>query len=275
MKILRAGWQWFLQQTLLNKIIILGLFAVIVPFFLPTIVAWFKPTMINVGVAFYTYERTRVSQEIPPIYVFEKRNLVTNCSLRRHEQTLRADHPVPSEGSWVVIKLLIDNVSDDRLSNLRVGVRSPAIGLATQVSTAPPMEATGQMETPPSDSRRWFVVTIPAIAPRSSVVLSLTTPLDDTLRKFIYQDRRTVTIQVPFVASDQFHDYPPIVSRTNALKILNREALLRSSNGLATEEPLFDPSSLPPEPTLASDKTRPYQPLPKARSCSEGEAGIW
>ncbi|MFN3681243.1 MAG: hypothetical protein ACK4VP_04270 [Nitrospira sp.] len=275
MKILRACWQWFQQQTWLNKIIIVGLFAVIVPFFLPTIVAWFKPTMINVGVAFYTYERTRVTQEISPTYVFEKRNLVTNCSLRRYEQPFPSDRPLPSEGSWIVIKLLIDNVSDDQVSNLHVGLRSPAIGLTTQVSTAPPMEATGQMETPPNDGRRWFNVVIPAIAPHSSVVLSLTTPLDDTLRKFIYQDRRTVTIQVPFVASDQFHDYPPIVSRTNALKILNREALLRSSNGFATEEPLFDPSSLLPELHPVPDSTRPYQPLPKARSCSEGEAGIW
>jgi hypothetical protein len=137
------------------------------------------------------------------------------------------------------------------------------------------MEATGQMETPPNDGRRWFVVTLPAIAPRSSVVLSIKTPLDDNLRKFIYEDRRTVTIQVPFVSSDQFHEYPPIVSRTNALKILNREGLLRTGDDTAAEE-MFLFSSLPDdEPQPKEHKVHSYQLLPKSRSCPEGEAGMW
>ncbi|CUQ67806.1 hypothetical protein [Candidatus Nitrospira inopinata] len=276
MKILRACWQWFQRQTWLNKIIILGLFAVVVPFFLPTIVAWFKPTMINVGVAFYTYERGRVSEGKTAAYFFEKRNLVTNCSLRRVEQTIPpGEVRLPRQESWVIIKLLLENVSDESITRLRLAVRSPAIGPATQVSTAPMMEATGQMETPPNDGRRWFVVTLPAIAPRSSVVLSLKTPLDDNLRKFIYEDRRTVTIQVPFVSSDQFHEYPPIVSRTNALKILNREGLLRAGGDAAAEE-TFLFSSLPDdEPRPKEQKVPSYQLLPKSRICPEGEAGMW
>jgi hypothetical protein len=57
MKVLQKCWQWFWRQSWLNKVIILGLFAVVVPFFLPTVVAWFRPTLLKVGVAFYTYER--------------------------------------------------------------------------------------------------------------------------------------------------------------------------------------------------------------------------
>lgn len=276
MKILRAGWQWFQRQTWLNKIIILGLFAVVVPFFLPTIVAWFKPTMLNVGVAFYTYERAHVTEGQTTTYFFEKRNLVTNCSLRRVEQTVPpGEVQPPRQESWIVIKLLLENVSDESITRLRLAVRSPAIGPTTQVLTAPTMEVTGQMETPPNDGRRWFVVTLPAIAPRSSVVLSLKTPLDDNLRKFIYEDRRTVTIQVPFVASDQFHEYPPIVSRTNALKILNREGLLRTGDDAAAEDTLPFSSLSDTKPRLPEHRAHPYQLLPKSRNCPEGEAGMW
>ncbi|MCA1958080.1 MAG: hypothetical protein LDL14_06075, partial [Nitrospira sp.] len=89
------------------------------------------------------------------------------------------------------------------------------------------------------------------------------------------EDRRTVTIQVPFVASDQFHEYPPIVSRTNALKILNREGLLRTETDAAAEETLlFSPLS-DDAPQPKEQKVPSYQLLPKSRSCPEGEAGMW
>ena len=55
MKILKTCWQWFWKQSWLNKIVIVGLLAVAIPFSLPTVVSWFRPTIVKVGVAFYTY----------------------------------------------------------------------------------------------------------------------------------------------------------------------------------------------------------------------------
>lgn len=275
MNVIRTCWQWFWRQNLLNKIVIVGLFAVAVPFFLPTVVAWFRPTIIKVGVAFYTDERAWFQTGTGKTYYYEKRNLVTNCSLRRTEQPApegRVTGPTPR--SWVVIKLLLDNVSDQSLTHLRLGVRSPALSPATQLLTAPTMEASGQTQNPPNDARPMYVIAIPEIPAQSSVVVSLRTPIDETLREFIYEKRRTVTIQVPFVSSDQFRDYPPIVSRTNAVKILNREGLLRTGDEPSADEALsFVP--LPPGEPNIKDHTSSYQPLPKSKSCSEGEAGMW
>ena len=275
MKIVQKCWQWFLRQSWLNKIIILGLFAVAVPFFLPTVVAWFRPTMVNVGVAFYTDERAYFTEASGKTYFFEKRNLVSNCSLRRID-TPAPDERVkaPDPQSWVVIKLLVENVSDEDITDLRLGVRSPAIGLTTQLFPVPSMEASGHIETPTRDARRMYVISIPAIAARSSVVLSLKTPIDEDLRQFIYEKHRTVTIQVPFVSSDQFREYPPIVSRTNAVKILNREGLLRTDGGMDADEAVTFATLSPDEPDPRGQAV-PYQLLPKSRSCSEGEAGIW
>lgn len=275
MKILQKCWQWFWRQSWLNKVIILGLFAVVVPFFLPTVVAWFRPTIIKVGVAFYTYERASLPDGKGQRYFFEKRNLVTNCSLRKIEEQSPKDRAVPPRSqSWVVLKLLLENPSDQNITNLRIGVRSPALSPATQLLTAPHIDATGHMETPVRDARRFYLVSIPTIAAESSLVLSLKTPIDDPLRRFIYVDRRTVTVQVPFVAADQFREYPPIVSRTNAVKILNREGVLRTEADKTTDEALEFTELSPDAPNLNTD-TSPYQVLPLSKTCPEGEAGLW
>lgn len=275
MKILKTCWQWFWKQSWLNKIVIVGLLAVAIPFSLPTVVSWFRPTIVKVGVAFYTYERAAISDGSTTTYFFEKRNLVSNCSLRRVEETLpKGQAKTATPQAWVVIKLLLENASDQSITHLRVGVRSPALGPATQLLTAPNVEATGHMGTPSRDARPVYVISIAAIAPATSTVLSLKTPVDDHLRRFIYEDHRTVTIQVPFVSADQFREYPPIVSRTNALKILNREGLLRTGDNTEADEKLSYTMLSPGEPSLGDDKTA-YQLLPKARTCSEGEAGMW
>lgn len=275
MTVLKNCWQWFWRQSRLNKIIILGLFAVVVPFVLPTVVSWFRPTIIKVGVAFYTDERASFSEGATTTYFFEKRNLVTNCSLRRIEETQPTEQAyMASPQSWVTLKLLLENASDQPITHLRLGVRSPALNPATQLSTSPNVEATGQMDTPLRDTRPAYMISIAAIAPATSTVLSLKTPIDDRLRRFIYEDHRTVTIQVPFVSSDQFRDYPPIVSRMNAIKILNREGLLRAGDDKESDEKLSY-TLLQPGESRTSSKATPYQLLPKSRACSEGEAGMW
>ncbi len=271
---LKKCWNWFWGQTVFNKIVIIGLFAAFVPFVLPTVVAWFRPTMIHVGVAFYTYERGIQPQGMNTLYFFERRNLVTDCSLRREERSVPSGRAMsPDPQAWVVIKLLLENVADRDITNLRVGVRSPAINQSTQLLTAPSLIATGDREAPPG-VRPLYVISIAAIPAESSVVVSLKTPMDDNLRDFIYIKRRPVTIQVPYVSADQFRQYPPIVSRTNAVKMLNREGVLRTSNDAFAEEKLHVTVLSSDEPNIKEGDTS-YRLLPKAKACSEAEAGVW
>ena len=271
---LRKCWDWFWRQSILSKVAILGLFAAFVPFVLPTVVNWFRPTMIHVGVSFYTYERGIQPQGMNTLYFFERRNLVSDCSIRRDEQSVpngRAKAPDPQ--TWVLIKLLLENVSDRDITNLRVGVRSPAINQSTQLLTAPTLAATGQKEAPP-DVKPLYVLSITTLPGESSVVVTLKTPIDDNLREFIYAKRRPVTIQVPYVSADQFRQYPPIVSRTNAVKMLNREGVLRTSDEALTEEKL-QVTMLPPEEPPMKEGAVSYRALPRAKACSEAEAGVW
>lgn len=271
---LKRGWKWFRDQSVFNKIVIVGLFAAFVPFVLPTVVAWFRPTMIHVGVAFYTYERGIQPQGMNSLYFFEKRNLVTDCSIRREEQSVptgRAKAPDPQ--AWVLIKLLLENVSDRDITNLRVGVRSPAINQTTQLLTVPPLVATGATEAPP-DVKPVYVISIGKIPDASSVVVTLKTTMDENLREFIYVKRRPVTIQVPYVSADQFRQYPPIVSRTNAVKMLNREGVLRIADDAFADEKL-QVMMLPPNEPDVKEQEASYQILSRAKTCSEAEAGVW
>lgn len=271
---LKKGWAWFWRQSVLSKVAILGLIAAFVPFVLPTVVAWFKPTMIHVGVSFYTYERGVQPQGMNTLYFFERRNLVSDCSIRREEQSIpngRAKALDPQ--GWVLIKLLLENVSNRDLTSLRVGVRSPAINQTTQLTAAPTVMVTANNEAP-LNVKPLYVISIATLSAESSVVMTLKTPIDDNLRDFIYAKRRPVTIQVPYVAAEQFRAYPPIVSRTNAVKMLNREGVLRTRNdGFADEtlQVVILPSSEP----AREDGEISYQPLPRAKICSEAEAGTW
>ncbi len=267
-------WNWFWRQSLLSKVAIFGLFAAFIPFVLPTVVNWFRPTMIHVGVSFYTYERGIQSQGMNTLYFFERRNLVSDCSIRREEQSVpNGRAKAPDSQAWVLIKLLLENVSDRDITNLRVGVRSPAINQLTQLLTAPNRMVTIQKEAPP-DVKPLYVLSIATLPGESSAVITFKTPIDDNLREFIYAKRRPVTIQVSYVSADQFRQYPPIVSRTNVVKILNREGVLRTNDEAFAEEKL-QVTMLPPNEPSMKEGAASYRTLPRAKACTEAEAGVW
>ena len=275
MTLLKEWWRWFGRQTRLNKFILVVFSASLVLFLVPVVVSWFKPTPIHVGVAFYTYERAFTLEGDSKAYFYETRNLVSDCRLRRIDQTFpkgRAETPDP--GSWVLSKFLIENVSEDRITNLRLEIKSPLLRPTTKLFTTSNMAATGTWDTTEKDALGKYVISIPVMDPVFSAVVSLKTPLDETLRQFIYVDRGRVTVRVPYLSADQFGTFPLKVSRLNAMKILNRESVLRTGDETFADEKIEARMLSTDEPDL-KDEALPYQPLSKARDCPEGTAGDW
>ncbi len=275
LSLLKGWWRWFGQQSRLNKLIIVGFSASLVFFLVPVVVSWFKPTPIHVGIAFYTYERAFFLEGNTKTYFYENRNLVSDCSLRRIEQTLpkgRAMTPDPQ--SWVLIKFLLENVSGQRITNLRMDIRSPLLRPTTTLFATSNLKATGAWDTTAKDAPRAYVLSIPAIASMTSAVISVKTPIDETLRQFIYTDRGRLTIQVPYLSADQFGTFPLKVSRLNAMKILNRESILRTGDETFANEKIEFTMLRPDEPDLKDDSVS-YPLLSKARVCPEGTAGDW
>jgi hypothetical protein len=275
MKMLKGWWWWFRRQSRLNKVIIVGFLSALVLFLVPLVVSWFKPPPVLVGVALYTYERAFLLEGNTKTYFYEKRNLVSECSLRRIEQTLpkgRAKTPDPQ--SWVLIKFLLENVSDQSITKLRMDIRSPFLRPTTQLFTTPNVEGTGALEATANMALPTYVISIQAIASMASAVLSLKTPIDEKLRQFLYVDHGRVTIQVPFLSADQFGTFPLKVSRINAMKILNREGVLRTGDETFANEKIEFMMLRSDEPDL-KDEAVSYRLLPKARVCPEGTAGDW
>ena len=272
--LLKEWWRWFKRQSRLNKIVIVGFLSSVVLFLIPVVVSWFKPTPIHVGVAFYSYERAFTLEGNTKAYFFEYRNLVSDCSLRRIEQTLpkgRAKTPDPQ--SWVVVKFLIENVSDHRLTNLRLDIKSPLLRPSTTLFTTANVEATGMWDTA-ADAPGKYTMTIPVIEPTVSAVVSLKTPIDETMRQIIYVDHSRMTVQVLHLLADQFGTFPLKVARLNAMKILNRESVLRTGDETFANEKMDVTMLRPDEPDL-KDEAVSYQILSAAHICPEGTAGDW
>ena len=275
MMLLKEWWRWFGRQSRLNKFIIVGFLSSLVLFLIPLIVSWFKPTPIHVGVAFYTYERAFLLGGDTKTYFYESRNLVSDCRLRRIEQELpkgRVKTPAPQ--SWVMIKFLIENVSGERLTNLRLEIKSPLLQPTTTLFTTENLEATGSWEAAAKEAPGKYVMTIPVIEPTASAVVSLKTPIDEALRQVIYVDRSRMTVQVLHLVADQFGTFPLKISRLNAMKILNRESVLRTGDETFANEKIEIRMLRADEPDLKQDPVS-YQPLSAARDCPEGTAGDW
>jgi hypothetical protein len=275
MMLLREWWRWFKRQSRLNKVVIVSFLGSLVLFLIPLVVSWVKPTPIHVGVAFYTYERAFKLEGNTKIYFYENRNLVSDCSLRRVEQALpkgRAKTPDPQ--SWVVSKFLLENMTDQRLTKFRMAFKSPLVRPTTTLFTTPNVTATGAWETTAPDAPQMYVVSMTSIPPMTSTVLSLKTPIDEAVRQFIYVEHGRVTVQVPFLSSDQFETFPLKISRLNSMQILNRESVLRTGDETFANETIEVTMLRPDEPDLKEEATS-YQLLPKARTCEEGTAGDW
>ena len=161
MKLLKGWWRWFARQSRLNKVVIVGFSAALVLFLVPVVVSWFKPTPIHVGVAFYTYERAFLLEGNTKTYFYENRNLVSDCSLRRIEQTLpkgRAKTPDPQ--SWVLIKFLLENCRTSASRHLRIDIKSPLLRPTTTLFATSNVEATGAWDTTAKDAPRTYVISI-------------------------------------------------------------------------------------------------------------------
>ena len=275
MMLLREWWRWFKRQSRLNKVIIVSLVGSLVLFLIPLIVSWLKPTPIHVGVAFYTYERAFQVGGNTKTYFYENRNLVSDCSLRRVEQALpRGRAKTPDPQSWVVSKFLLENMTSQSLTKFRMGFKSPLVRPTTTIFTTPNVTATGAWETTKPDAPQMYVVSMTSLPPMTSAVLSLKTPIDESVRQFVYVEHGRVTVQVPFLSADQFETFPLKISRLNSMQILNRETVLRAGDETFANEKI-EVTMLPAdEPNLKEDATS-YQLLPKARTCEEGTAGDW
>jgi hypothetical protein len=83
-----------------------------------------------------------------------------------------------------------------------------------------------------------------------------------------------MTVQVLHLLADQFGTFPLKVARLNAMKILNRESVLRIGDETFANETMDVTMLRADEPDLKEEAVS-YQLLSAAHVCPEGTGGDW
>ena len=270
---------WEKKVALIISLVVLGLtvvtFVMVVVFDrLPVIRRWISPPDVRIGAAFYAYERgwTVDGKIVQTFSTF--RNLPTNCYFWQvPARPLSKSAKIFGLHSQVLSKFRFENISDQRITNLRMTIASPLLNQDTVVSATPNVEAKGKVESMRNDMIQTYVVSIEAVPPRDVAILSLETPMDDTLRRLLYDEHRKIIMPVVSFSADQLGKLTPPVAHFDASTMYQSEIELRTGDKGITffekvEVRMLGPSE--PEPNDESHRL-----LPEAILCKEGTSGNW
>ncbi|MGH7182025.1 MAG: hypothetical protein ACREJN_08620 [Nitrospiraceae bacterium] len=226
---------------------------------------------VDVGVALYAYERGFILDGTTKTTLSQMQDLVSNCTLWRFPARLQKDRVTTTDlHSWVLSKVRLENLSDQSLTNLRMGVVSRLHNMSTELSASPNVEATGRLESTSQDGLHKYVISIAALAPHTSVILSLQTPMNDNLRRVLSQEHITVRIPAVFLSADQIWNFHPTVTPINASTMLKTEAEMRTGErGAAVTEKVQTTTLGSSDRDLLTEDLS-NRLLPVAPHCQEG-----
>jgi len=238
-------------------------------------ITWFKPNPdVHVSAALYTYERGFILEGTTKTTLSHMRNLLSNCTLWRFPPMVpKKSVKVTDLHSWVLSKYLLENVSDQGITNLRMGVVSPLLNQFTVLSASPSVEAKGTVESRSQDVLPKYVIAIAALAPHASVMLSLQTPINDTMRHALYDEPHTFRIPAAFLSADQLWNVHPTVTRISDSTMVKLEKELRTGDrGISVAEQIESWILDPSDPALLEEDLS-YRLLPTEPICQENVGG--
>ena len=229
---------------------------------------------VHVGVALYAYERGSTLEGTTKTTLSRMQDLVVNCTLWQFPPTLgKTRVKVTDLHASVLTKILLENVSDQSLTNLRLGVVARLHGPSTELSATPNVEATGGLESTSQDGLHKYVITIAALAPKTSAILSLQTPMNDNLQRVLSQKHITVRTPAVFLSADQLWNFHPTVTPINAAIMVKLETEIRTSErGVAVVEQVESRILDPSDPDLLTEDLS-HRLLPATSVCQEGTGG--
>lgn len=239
------------------------------------LITWFKPNPgVHVSAALYTYERGFILEGTTKTTLSHMRNLLSNCTLWRFPPAAQKNSvKITDLHSWVLSKYLLENVSDQGITNLRMGVVSPLLNQSTVLSVTPNVEAKGRVESSSKDGLHKYVISIAALAPKASAMLSLQTPINDTMRHFLYDEPHTFRVPAAFLSADQLWNFHPTITRINDSTMVKLETEMRTGDrGISVAEKIESRILDPSDPDLLGEDVS-YRLLPTAPVCQEETGG--
>jgi hypothetical protein len=239
------------------------------------LITWLRPHPdIHVGVAMYTSERGFTLEGTTKTTLSRVQDLVANCTLWQFPATMQnSPLKVTDLHSWVLSKFLLENVSDQGLTNLRMGVVTRLHNMSTELSTVPHVEATGRVESTSQDGLHKYVISVAVLPSHASTVFSLQTPMNDNLRRVLSQEHITVRLPAVFLSADQLWNFHPTVVSSNASTMLKLETEMQTGKkGASLIEKTESKTLAPLDPDLVAEDMS-HRLLPTIPDCQEGTGG--
>jgi len=133
-----------------------------------------KPNVpVKVKLSLLEHERAFTLTEKEKIYYWQMRNLATQCNLWNVWVKLPRNRAVtPEPEARIFIKILLENVSSDSISNLRIGVRLSPIKNPT-LSHTPNIEANILSEFPSRKTKGTTTIKVNSLQPKGDAILTL------------------------------------------------------------------------------------------------------
>jgi hypothetical protein len=229
---------------------------------------------VHVGVALYSYERGFTVEGTTKTTLSRMQDLVSNCAIWQFPPTLQKNGVKTVDlHSWVLSKIRLDNASGQSLTNLRMGVVSRLHNTSTALSATSNVEATGRLESTSQDGLHKYVISIAGLAPHSSVILSLQTPMNDNLRRVLSQEHITVRLPAVFLSADQAWNFHPTVDPINASAMLKAEVEIRTGQSGAAVTEKVEKMTLESSDRDLSGEDMSDRLLPAAPHCPEATGG--
>ena len=241
-------------------------------------ITWVKPNLgVHVSAALYTYESGFMLEGTTKTTLFHTQNLLSNCTLWRFPLVLpKTSIKITDLHSWVLSKYLLENVSDQAMTHIRMAVGSPLLNQFTVLSASPNVQAKGNVESRAKDGLPMYVISIAALAPNALAMLSLQTPINDTMRHALYDEHHTFRIPAAFLSADQLWNVSPTVTRISDSTMVMLETEMQSGErGISSPEKVERWNLDPSDPALLEEDVS-YRLLPAAPNCraeADGKLG--
>jgi hypothetical protein len=232
-------------------------------------ITWVKPNPgVHVSAALYTYERGFMLEGTTKTTLFHIQNLLSNCTLWRFPPSLQKTNiKITDVHSWVLSKYLLENVSDQAMTHIRMAVGSPLLNQFTVLSASPNVQAKGNVESRAKDGLPMYVISVDALAPHASTMLSLQTPINDTMRHALYDEHHTFRIPAAFLSADQLWNVKSTVAQISDSTMAMLETGIHSSErGIFMAEKGESWNLDPSDPALLEEDVS-YRLLPATPNC--------
>lgn len=244
-------------------------------------ITWFKPnSVVRVNAAVYTYERGFILEGTTKTTYSHMQNLLSNCTLWRFPSVIpKTSIKITDLHAWVLSKYLLENTSDQAITHIRIGVASPLLNQFTVLSATPNVQAKGSVESRAKDGLRMYVIAIAALAPNDSAMLSLQTPINDTMRHALYDEHHTFRIPTAFLSADQLWNVGLTVTQISDSTMAVLETDMHSGERSISMADKVESWNLDPSDPALLEEDVSYRLLPAAPNCraeangKQGELG--